>query len=47
MAEGHNDVANTFSLAFREMYTLLANLFRRFELEIYNTTDDDMTSPLR
>ncbi|KAF1956651.1 cytochrome P450 [Byssothecium circinans] len=29
-------------LAICEMYTLLANLFRRFELEIYNTTDDDM-----
>ncbi|KAF2638301.1 cytochrome P450 [Massarina eburnea CBS 473.64] len=29
-------------LAFCEMYTLLANLFRQFELEMYNTTDDDM-----
>jgi hypothetical protein len=24
------------------MYTLLANLFRRFELEIFETTDADM-----
>jgi hypothetical protein len=24
------------------MYTLYANLFRRFDLEIYNTTDKDM-----
>lgn len=30
------------SLAFCEMYTLLANLFRKFHVEIHNTTDDDM-----
>ncbi|KAF2682097.1 cytochrome P450 [Lentithecium fluviatile CBS 122367] len=30
------------SLAYCEMYTLLANLFRRFKLETYYTTDADM-----
>jgi cytochrome P450 len=29
-------------VAFCEMYTFLANLFRRFELEIWDTTDKDM-----
>ncbi|CAI6335377.1 unnamed protein product [Periconia digitata] len=29
-------------LALCEIYTLLANLFRRFDMELYNTTDDDM-----
>jgi hypothetical protein len=42
IAERDDNLTNTVSLAFCEMYTLLANLFRRFELEIYNTTDDDM-----
>jgi hypothetical protein len=42
MAEEVEDLTNTVSLVFCEMYTLFANLFRRFELEIHNTTDDDM-----
>lgn len=29
-------------VAFCELYTFLANLFRRFELEIWDTTDKDM-----
>ncbi|KAF2265020.1 cytochrome P450 [Lojkania enalia] len=29
-------------LAFCELYTFLANLFRKFELEIWDTTDSDM-----
>jgi cytochrome P450 len=29
-------------LAFCELYTFLANLFRKFELDIWNTTDRDM-----
>lgn len=30
------------SLAWCEMYLVIANLFRRFEVRIHNTTDEDM-----
>jgi len=30
------------SLAWSEIYLLLANLFRRFEINIFDTTDADM-----
>lgn len=33
---------HTARLAWCEMYILLANLFRRFELTIHDTTDADM-----
>ena len=40
---GAADFSNTnIRLALCEIYVLYANLFRKFDLEIHDTTDEDM-----
>lgn len=37
-----DSAADIFSLAYAELYLTLAHLFRRFDLELYQTTPEDM-----
>lgn len=39
---GNDSPTNICSLAYAELYLTLAHLFRRFDLELYQTTPEDM-----
>ncbi len=39
---GNDSATDVDSLAYAELYLTLAHLFRRFDLELYQTTPEDM-----
>ncbi len=39
---GNESATDVDSLAYAELYLTLAHLFRRFDLELYQTTPEDM-----
>lgn len=40
--DAEDSAADIHSLAYAELYLTLAHLFRRFDLELYQTTPEDM-----